>query len=115
MIELLGRLGVEVVVDERMDIGIDARQVHSQRAPYDLVKTMRASILALGPLVARFGYAEVSLPGGCAIGTRPVNLHIDGLRTLGVLGGIGPTRMTDEGVIPIVAVTAKMLSRALAK
>ncbi|MEM9302088.1 MAG: UDP-N-acetylglucosamine 1-carboxyvinyltransferase [Pseudomonadota bacterium] len=83
MIELLGRLGVEVVIDERMDIGIDARSVHSQRAPYDLVKTMRASILALGPLVARFGFAEVSLPGGCAIGTRPVNLHIDGLRTLG--------------------------------
>ncbi|MFO1494110.1 MAG: UDP-N-acetylglucosamine 1-carboxyvinyltransferase [Lysobacterales bacterium] len=81
--ELLGQMGVELVVDERMRIHADPTKITSCFAPYDLVKTMRASILVLGPLVARFGHAEVSLPGGCAIGTRPVDLHIKGLEALG--------------------------------
>jgi len=80
---LLGRMGVHLVVDERMNIEIDAREIRECYAPYDLVKTMRASILVLGPLLARHGHAIVSLPGGCAIGSRPVNLHLDGLRALG--------------------------------
>ena len=82
-LELLGQLGVSVQVDEKMVIEADAGQVTQIRAPYDLVKTMRASILVLGPLLARFGEAEVSLPGGCAIGSRPVNLHVKGLRAMG--------------------------------
>ncbi len=81
--ELLGRMGVELVVDERMNIEVDPRPISELRAPYELVKTMRAAIVVLGPLVARYGRAEVSLPGGCAIGSRPVNLHIEGLRALG--------------------------------
>ena len=83
--ELLGRMGVDLTVGERMCIEVDARQVTSFSAPYELVKTMRASILVLGPLLARFGRADVSLPGGCAIGARPVNLHIDGLRAMGAM------------------------------
>ncbi len=81
--ELLGQMGVQLVVDERMKIHVDPRTTDRLFAPYDLVKTMRASILVLGPLVARYGQAEVSLPGGCAIGSRPVNLHIQGLQALG--------------------------------
>ncbi len=81
--ELLGRMGVDLVVDERMNIVVDPRTICDFRAPYELVRTMRASILVLGPLLARFGHAEVSLPGGCAIGSRPVNLHIDGLAAMG--------------------------------
>jgi UDP-N-acetylglucosamine 1-carboxyvinyltransferase len=81
--ELLGRMGVGLLVDERMRIGVDASNIHDFTAPYELVKTMRASILVLGPLLARFGQADISLPGGCAIGSRPVNLHIDGLRAMG--------------------------------
>ena len=81
--ELLGRMGVDLVVDERMNIQIDPRTIQTFQAPYELVRTMRASILVLGPLVARFGQAEVSLPGGCAIGSRPVNLHIKGLEAMG--------------------------------
>jgi len=81
--ELLGRMGVVLTVDERMRIHADATHVARFEAPYDLVKTMRASILVLGPLLARFGEADVSLPGGCAIGARPVNLHIDGMRAMG--------------------------------
>jgi len=81
--ELLGQMGVQLVVDERMKIHVDPRHTHHFVAPYELVKTMRASILVLGPLVARFGQASVSLPGGCAIGTRPVDLHIKGLQALG--------------------------------
>ncbi len=81
--ELLGRMGVHLVVDEKLTVEADTTQVNTLRAPYDLVKTMRASILVLGPLVARFGEAEVSLPGGCAIGSRPVNLHIKGLQAMG--------------------------------
>jgi len=80
---LLSFLGVEMEVDERMNISADASKLDQFRAPYDLVKTMRASILVLGPLVARLGQAEVSLPGGCAIGSRPVNLHIKGLEAMG--------------------------------
>jgi UDP-N-acetylglucosamine 1-carboxyvinyltransferase len=82
-LELLGRMGVELIVDERMNITIDARPITSYYAPYELVKTMRSSILVLGPLLSRFGRADVSLPGGCAIGSRPVNLHIKGLQALG--------------------------------
>ena len=81
--ELLGQMGVQLVVDEKMRIQVDSRRADRYFAPYDLVKTMRASILVLGPLLARFGRAEVSLPGGCAIGSRPVDLHIRGLQALG--------------------------------
>jgi UDP-N-acetylglucosamine 1-carboxyvinyltransferase len=81
--ELLGRMGATITVDERMVIEVDPTTTGRFVAPYDLVKTMRASILVLGPLVARFGQAEVSLPGGCAIGSRPVNLHIEGLAAMG--------------------------------
>ena len=83
MITLLQSMGVEVIFDDTMRLNLNARNVDRLIAPYDLVKTMRASILVLGPLVSRFGSAEVSLPGGCAIGARPVNLHIDGLRAMG--------------------------------
>ncbi|MDD1648957.1 MAG: UDP-N-acetylglucosamine 1-carboxyvinyltransferase [Methylococcaceae bacterium] len=81
--ELLGRMGIGLTVDEKLNIEVDTRTIQSYVAPYDLVKTMRASILVLGPLVARFGQAEVSLPGGCAIGGRPVNLHLQGLTQMG--------------------------------
>jgi len=83
MIRLLGQMGVEVVVDERMNVEVDPRPIRDFQAPYELVKTMRASILVLGPLLARYGRADVSLPGGCAIGSRPVNLHVKGLKALG--------------------------------
>ena len=81
--ELLGRMGVRLVVDEKMNIEVDSRTINSYVAPYELVRTMRASILVLGPLLARFGEAHVSLPGGCAIGTRPVDIHINGLIKMG--------------------------------
>jgi len=74
---------VSLVVDERMHIEADPRTIRSFEAPYELVKTMRASILVLGPLLARYGRADVSLPGGCAIGSRPVNLHVKGLQAMG--------------------------------
>lgn len=80
---LLSHLGVQMQIDENMHIEADATAVDQIRAPYELVKTMRASILVLGPLLARMGHAEVSLPGGCAIGSRPVNLHIKGLEAMG--------------------------------
>lgn len=83
MVGLLSGMGIHVMVDENLNIEVDTRSIHHYFAPYDLVKTMRASILVLGPLVARFGQAEVSLPGGCAIGSRPVNLHISGLEAMG--------------------------------
>ena len=82
-IELLGQMGTQLVLDDRMKMHIDPRTTDRHFAPYDLVRTMRASILVLGPLVARFGEAEVSLPGGCAIGSRPVDQHIRGLQALG--------------------------------
>ena len=81
--ELLGRMGVSLEIDEKLNITANSGSLTSVVAPYDLVKTMRASILVLGPLLAHFGKAEVSLPGGCAIGSRPVNLHISGLREMG--------------------------------
>ncbi len=83
MIELLGRMGVSVTIDEKMRVEVDASTIRERVAPYQLVKTMRASILVLGPLLARFGEADVSLPGGCAIGARPVNIHVAGLQAMG--------------------------------
>jgi UDP-N-acetylglucosamine 1-carboxyvinyltransferase len=83
MIELLARMGVTVTVNERMSIEVDPSTIRECVAPYELVKTMRASILVLGPLLARFGRADVSLPGGCAIGARPVNIHVAGLQAMG--------------------------------
>ena len=81
--ELLGRMGCSLTVDERMHIEVDTSTIKEFFAPYELVRTMRASILVLGPLLARFGSADVSLPGGCAIGSRPVNLHLQGLTQMG--------------------------------
>ncbi len=83
MIELLGRMGVSVTIDDKMRVEVDASTIRECVAPYELVRTMRASIVVLGPLLARFGQADVSLPGGCAIGARPVNIHVEGLRALG--------------------------------
>jgi UDP-N-acetylglucosamine 1-carboxyvinyltransferase len=82
-IELLGRMGVTVTIDDRMRVEIDTGTIREFFAPYELVKTMRASILVLGPLLARFGRADVSLPGGCAIGSRPVNIHVAGMQAMG--------------------------------
>ena len=82
-IALLQTMGVEITIDDQLNVQVDAGQVSRMEAPYELVKTMRASILVLGPLVARFGQADVSLPGGCAIGARPVNLHVAGLQAMG--------------------------------
>ncbi len=83
MIELLGVMGVEAILDEKMNVEVNSSTIKQFNAPYELVKTMRASILVLGPLLAHFGQAEVSLPGGCAIGSRPVDLHIRGLQAMG--------------------------------
>ncbi len=82
-ISLLGALGAKITVDDHQTLHIDSRSVNQTVAPYELVKTMRASILVLGPLLAKFGHAEVSLPGGCAIGSRPVDLHSRGMQALG--------------------------------
>ena len=81
--ELLGRMGLQLMVDEHMNIEVDSSTIKDFFAPYEVVKTMRASILVLGPLLTRFGKADVSLPGGCAIGSRPVNLHLQGLAAMG--------------------------------
>lgn len=81
--ELLGQMGSELTIDEHMNIEVNNSNLKKLFAPYDLVKTMRASILVLGPLLAHYGEADVSLPGGCAIGSRPVNLHINGLMAMG--------------------------------
>ena len=83
MIELLGCLGASLTVDEKMRIEIDTKELNSLSAPYELVKTMRASILVMGPLLSRFGKAKVSFPGGCAIGSRPVDLHLKGFEAMG--------------------------------
>lgn len=83
MLHLLAQMGVEISLDEKLGVGLAAKKLHNLSAPYELVKTMRASILVLGPMIARFGEARVSLPGGCAIGQRPVDLHIKGLRAMG--------------------------------
>jgi len=82
-LELLGGMGAQFTIGERMCVEVDTRDITHCYAPYELVRTMRASILVLGPLLARYGEATVSLPGGCAIGTRPVNLHIAGMQALG--------------------------------
>ncbi len=82
-ISLLAQMGVSVTVEEGMRVHVDTATIRGFAAPYDLVKTMRASILVLGPLLGRFGAADVSLPGGCAIGARPVDLHVAGLRAMG--------------------------------
>lgn len=83
MLRLLGRMGVETARREPMRVHVDAANIGECYAPYELVKTMRASVLVLGPLLGRFGRADVSLPGGCAIGARPVDLHVTGLRAMG--------------------------------
>tara|TARA_B100001250_G_scaffold285631_1_gene247700 strand:- start:1085 stop:2347 length:1263 start_codon:yes stop_codon:yes gene_type:complete len=83
MLELLGCMGVQPVVDEKLNVEINSSTINHFNAPYELVKTMRASILVLGPLLTRYGQAEVALPGGCAIGSRPVNLHINALKAMG--------------------------------
>jgi UDP-N-acetylglucosamine 1-carboxyvinyltransferase len=84
MMELLSQLGANLVVDEKMQVSVDASTIGEELvAPYELVKTMRASILVLGPLLARFGRVDVSLPGGCAIGTRPIDLHLKALKAMG--------------------------------
>lgn len=83
MMELLGQFGVKLMLNDKMHIEVDPRPIHNFHAPYELVRTMRASILVLGPLLARYGQARVSLPGGCAIGPRPVDLHIQGLIAMG--------------------------------
>ena len=82
-ISLLTEMGATLTIDEKMKVSISASSMKSFYAPYEMVKTMRASILVLGPLLAHFGAAKVSLPGGCAIGSRPVNLHIEGLKAMG--------------------------------
>ena len=83
MIGLLGQMGVDLVVDDKLNVQADPRTLKNCTAPYDLVRTMRASILVLGPLLSRFGAAVVSLPGGCAIGSRPVDLHLKALEAMG--------------------------------
>ena len=83
MFELLGCLGVTVILNEKMQVEVDATTLHSYVAPYELVKTMRASILVLGPMLSKYGTASVSFPGGCAIGSRPVDLHLHGLEMMG--------------------------------
>jgi len=95
--ELLGQMGSRLTVDERMHIEVDNNNIKNLTAPYELVKTMRASILVLGPLLSRYGRANVSLPGGCAIGSRPVNLHLQGLRAMGA------DILVEEGYIKAVA------------
>ena len=123
--ELLGRMGIGLTVDEKLNIEVDTRPISSYIAPYDLVKTMRASILVLGPLLSRFGKAEVSLPGGCAIGGRPVNIHLQGLAQMGAdisvkNGYINATAKRLKGcrlVLDLVTVTGTenlMMAAALA-
>lgn len=128
MIELFGRMGIEPVIDEKLSVEIDPRTIKTLIAPYELVKTMRASILVLGPMVARFGEAEVALPGGCAIGSRPVDLHIRGLEAMGatidVEGGYIKAKAPEGGLrgasffFDTVSVTGTeniMMAAALAK
>ncbi|WP_437881759.1 UDP-N-acetylglucosamine 1-carboxyvinyltransferase [Pseudomonas sp. LRF_L74] len=128
MIELFGRMGVQPVIDEKLAVEVDASSIKTLVAPYELVKTMRASILVLGPMVARFGEAEVALPGGCAIGSRPVDLHIRGLEAMGaditVEGGYIKAKAPEGGLrgarffFDIVSVTGTeniMMAAALAR
>ena len=112
-VELLRQMGVSVIVDEKMNLRVNSGTIENFIAPYEVVKMMRASILVLGPLLARHGRATVSIPGGCAIGSRPVNVHLDGLRAMGaevhVNGGyIEATAKKMKGtnlVLPIITVT----------
>ncbi|MYE30141.1 MAG: UDP-N-acetylglucosamine 1-carboxyvinyltransferase [Gammaproteobacteria bacterium] len=99
MLELLGCMGVQRVVDEKMNVQVDSSMIENLNAPYELVRTMRASILVLGPLLARYGQAEVALPGGCAIGSRPVNQHIAALKSMGAVIEVenGYIRARSEG------------------
>jgi len=83
IVSLLGQMGAHVTIHERLNVEVNAASLNSFHAPYDLVRTMRASVLVLGPLLSRFGAAEVSLPGGCAIGTRPVDQHLKGMQAMG--------------------------------
>src|SRR3990167_10138669 len=83
IVSLISQMGVHITLDERSNIEVDAKGLASFHAPYELVRTMRASVLVLGPLLGRLGKAEVSLPGGCAIGTRPVDQHLKGMEALG--------------------------------
>lgn len=83
IVSLLGQMGAKITLDERANIEVNASKLNSFYAPYELVRTMRASVLVLGPLLSRFGQAEVSLPGGCAIGSRPVDQHLKGLQAMG--------------------------------
>jgi len=126
MMELVGQMGVRLTVDENMNVEVDATRISKFSAPYELVKTMRASILVLGPLLARFGKAEVSLPGGCAIGARPVDLHIRALESMGATidvteGYIRASANTLHGVrlfLDMVTVTGTeniMMAASLAK
>ena len=128
MIELFGRMGIEPIIDEKLSVEVDARTMKTLVAPYDLVKTMRASILVLGPMVARFGEAEVALPGGCAIGSRPVDLHIRGLEAMGAVidveGGYIKAKAPEGGLrgahffFDVVSVTGTeniMMAATLAK
>ena len=102
MIESFGRMGIQPIVDEKLNVEVNPTSISTLIAPYDLVKTMRASILVLGPMVAHFGSAEVALPGGCAIGSRPVDLHIRGLEAMGatitVDGGYIKARAPEGGL-----------------
>lgn len=93
MIALLRSMGVEITIDDKLGVEVHAGMIHDFTAPYELVKTMRASILVLGPMLARFGEARVSFPGGCAIGSRPVDLHLRGLEAMGA------EIIVDEGYI----------------
>ena len=83
MFELLGSMGADILLDEDMNFTIQSNNLKDIEARYELVKTMRASILVLGPLLAKYGKARIALPGGCAIGSRPVNYHLDSLRQMG--------------------------------
>ena len=101
MLTLLGHIGVDVELDEKMGVVLRAAELNRLQAPYELVRTMRASVLVLGPLVARYGKARVSLPGGCAIGQRPVDQHIKGLEAMGARVKIeqGYLSVTADGLV----------------
>ncbi|MBA2654756.1 MAG: UDP-N-acetylglucosamine 1-carboxyvinyltransferase [Gammaproteobacteria bacterium] len=124
--ELLGRMGAQLMIDERMNIQVDSQPLNNFAAHYELVKTMRASILVLGPLLARYGKAEVSLPGGCAIGSRPVDIHLKGMQAMGAqitvengyIRAVAPKRLTGANlVLDTITVTGTenlMMAAALA-
>lgn len=125
-ISLLRQMGISIVVDESMNIKVNASTIKEYFAPYEVVKTMRASILVLGPMLARYGQAKVSLPGGCAIGSRPVDIHLNGLRHMGARikiskGYIEASASTLKGadiVLPSITVTGTenlLMAATLAK